>query len=655
MAHTIYGARVHVDRGLVEERVTRELYERVLPLVERETSPLSITAGLTPDEQAPFEAGSMWGPPWGTTWFTFTGVVPEHWEGGRVEAVIDLGFRGDAAGFQCEGLVVDDAGRPVQGIHPRRTHHRIDAIPGPVTVRLEAASNPSFRQFAPSPLGLPETAGEAPLYRFRDAHLALVDSDAEALVHDLDVVDGLMRTMAPTDPRRPRFLRTLERALDACPDVERARGVLRPLLTMRATDSAHRVIAVGHAHIDTAWLWPIRETVRKCTRTFASAVRLMDEWPEYRFACSQAQQYAWIEERHPDLFERITAKVRGGQWIPVGGMWVEADMNLPSGESLARQIVSRAALVRVAVRVTLHRGVDPRRVRLPGIAAAALRSRRHAPVRHPEAVVEQAEPLPPPHVLVGGPRRHPRAHPLPAGRHLQRRDHPRRVAHGSSELRRAAWSDWSLMPFGHGDGGGGPTREMLERARRMADLDGAPRVEIGTPAEFFDARRAEILDGAPVPVWRGELYFETHRGTLTSQLRTKEGNRRCERLLREVELWAATLGRAGRRRPPVARGAHPAVPRHHPRLVDRLGARRRRAVHAAVIEALELAPHGSLLDRLVPATPHAHERGGHPRDEVIDRPGRARCGCRSCERNRAARTGGALTTRTITSSSPTAR
>src|SRR5690606_15788308 len=84
---------------------------------------------------------------------------------------------------------------------------------------------------------------------------------------------------------------------------------------------------------------PTAETVRKCTRTFASAVRLMDEYPEYRFACSQAQQYAWIAERHPDLFERITSKVAAGQWVPVGGMWVEPDMNLPSGESLVRQIV----------------------------------------------------------------------------------------------------------------------------------------------------------------------------------------------------------------------------------------------------------------------------------------------------------------------------
>ncbi len=155
IAHTIYGARVQVDRGLVEERVTRELYERVLPLVEPERRPLAITAGPTPHDQQPFEAGAAWGPPWGTTWFTFTGDIPDAWAGRRVEAVIDLGFKADAAGFQCEGLIVDDAGRPVQGIHPRRTHHRLDATPGPVTVRLEAASNPSFRQFTPSLLGSP--------------------------------------------------------------------------------------------------------------------------------------------------------------------------------------------------------------------------------------------------------------------------------------------------------------------------------------------------------------------------------------------------------------------------------------------------------------------------------------------------------------------
>ena len=144
------------------------------------------------------------------------------------------------------------------------------------------------------------------------------------------------------------------------------------------------------------------------------------------------------------------------------------------------------------------------------------------------------------------------------------------------------WSDWSLMPYGHGNGGGGPTREMIERARRFADLDGAPRVTPGTTDEFFDRVEAEIAAGAPVPVWNGELYFEMHRGTLTSQAKTKVGNRRCEA--------SAARGRAvvgvGRRRCPtevaaeldaaVEGRAAAAVPRHHPRLVDHLGLRGQR-------------------------------------------------------------------------------
>jgi alpha-mannosidase len=104
------------------------------------------------------------------------------------------------------------------------------------------------------------------------------------------------------------------------------------------------------------------------------------------------------------------------------------------------------------------------------------------------------------------------------------------------------WSDWSLTPYGHGNGGGGPTREMVERARRMADLDGLPRTELGTVGGFFEAVEAEAASGAPVPVWHGELYFEMHRGTLTSQVRTKVGNRRNERLLHEAELWWTMLG-----------------------------------------------------------------------------------------------------------------
>ncbi len=123
---------------------------------------------------------------------------------------------------------------------------------------------------------------------------------------------------------------------------------------------------------------------------------------------------------------------------------------------------------------------------------------------------------------------------------------PAEMRYAETNFKEHGWSDWALMPFGHGNGGGGPTREMMERAGRMADLDGVSRISVGTPDEFFDHVEAEIDAGAPVPIWAGELYFEMHRGTLTSQAATKVGNRRCERLLREAELWWAPL--AGRRR-----------------------------------------------------------------------------------------------------------
>ncbi|HWM22555.1 MAG TPA: glycoside hydrolase family 38 C-terminal domain-containing protein, partial [Ilumatobacteraceae bacterium] len=467
---------------------------------------------------------------------------PDHWAGRRVEAVIDLGFHRDAAGFQCEGLVVDDAGLPVQGIHPRRTNVAVGSKPGPVVLMVEAASNPSFPQFRPSPLGSPATAGEERLYRFRRAELVVVDSEAEALMHDLEVIDGVMRSLALDDPRRPRLLRDIERALDAVPDVAAARHAIEPALALPARSSAHHIIATGHAHIDTAWLWPIRETRRKCERTFASAVRLMDEHPGYRFVCSQAQQYAWIEERRPELFARIAAKVDSGQWVPVGGMWVESDMNLPSGESLVRQIVHGQRYFEQ------HFGQRCTEVWIPDVFGYPAGLPQVFAAGGMKRFVTQKlswnkQNRFPHHTFwwegLDGTRVLTHFPPVDT---YNAEITPAECAHAVENFSEHGWSDWSLMPFGHGDGGGGPTREMLHRAHRLADLDGAPRVEIGTPAEFFQHVEREIHLGAPVPVWRGELYFETHRGTLTSQIRTKLGNRRCERLLREVELWAATSG-----------------------------------------------------------------------------------------------------------------
>jgi len=561
---------VHDDRELAERRIDRDLWERVLPLVHADRASMSIEAGPSPGELTPFVAGSEWGAPWQTTWFRFSADVPAGWDdrpGTRVEAVVDLGFTLAQAGFQAEGLVVSRTdGTPVQGIHPDRTCVVIEAdelATGRVVLLVEAASNPTFVQFAPSSEGLPETASADPIYRFRTADLVLVDLETEALVHDLDVLDDTMRSLALADPRRAKIRRSIIIALDALPEVDDARRALathlRPITLDGDVDGGgdgdvhghagdarrHRIIATGHAHIDTAWLWPIRETIRKCTRTFASAVGLMDDDPTFRFTCSQAQQYAWIEESQPALFDKIVAAAARGQWLPVGGMWVESDMNLPSGESLARQIVHGQRYF------TDRFGAPCREMWIPDVFGYPAGLPQLFVAGGMDRFVTQKlswnkqnrfphhtfrwEGLDGTSVLTHFP-------PVDT---YNAQIRPSEIAHSIRNFREHAWSDVSLMPFGHGDGGGGPTREMLERARRIADVDPSVSLEIGSVDDFFTAVEDEAVRGAPVPVWRGELYFETHRGTLTSQLRTKIGNRRCERLLVEAELWEAALAVAG--------------------------------------------------------------------------------------------------------------
>jgi alpha-mannosidase len=550
---------VHNDLKLVEARLRRELHERVLPAIYRDSIPLTVAAWDAPGEPVsfdeamrgdyrPFTLGDHWSRPWGTTWFRFSVDVPIEMVGPQLEAVVDLGFHPDSAGFQSEGLVWID-GRPVQGIHPRRTGLPLpDVDAGAFTFFVEAASNPAFPGYRPSQLGSLATAGEKPLYRLKQASLGQRDDDVFGLLLDVDVVLGLASSLPAGQARRVRAMRQLEAAFNVL-DLEHvaatavaARRVLRPALDLAARAGSHRVVAVGHAHIDSAWLWPIRETKRKCARTFASAIRLMDDYPDYHFTCSQAAQYDWIERDQPAIFEGIRDKVAAGQWHPVGGMWVEPDMNLPSGESIVRQLVvgQRYFESRFGMRSSVIWIPDvfgypaslPQIFRAGGCTRFVTQKLSWNKQNvFPHSTFEW-EGLDGSQVLTHFP-------PVDT---YNAEIVPSEVWYAESNFKEHGWSNWSLMPFGHGNGGGGPTREMMERARRMADLDAVTPISVGTPEQFFGHVEAEIAAGAPVPVWSGELYFEMHRGTLTSQSKTKMGNRQCERLLREAELWWAAAG-----------------------------------------------------------------------------------------------------------------
>ncbi|TJZ49498.1 alpha-mannosidase [Streptomyces piniterrae] len=556
---------MHDDRLLVEGRLERALGQFIRPAQYAARVPLRLSVWHVAGEPVPvrealratyepFAAGDAWGPPWSTSWFRLAGEVPPEWAGRRVEAVIDPGFSGDGPGFQAEGLVHDADGVPLKGIHPRNRHIPVGSpARGGEEVRLllEAAANPAvLRDFRPTDLGDVRTAPRQPLYRFASADLAVLDETVWQLILDIEVLSELMYELPADRPRRHEILRALENMLDALDlhDVgataAAARAELADVLSRPASASAHRVSAAGHAHIDSAWLWPLRETVRKASRTFANVTQLAEEYPELVFACSQAQQYAWVRDHQPHIWERIKEAVRAGNWAPVGSMWVESDANMPGGEALARQIVHGKRFFLEEL------GVETEEIWLPdsfGYTAAFPQLARLAGAKWfltQKLSWNQTDRMPH-HTFwwegIDGTRVFTHFPPVDT---YNSQFHARELAHAERNFADKGRATRSLVPFGWGDGGGGPTREMLERARRLRSLEGSPRVEVEPPARFFEAAHEEY--GAAAPVWSGELYLEFHRGTYTSQAKTKQGNRRCEHLLREAELWATTAAvRAG--------------------------------------------------------------------------------------------------------------
>ncbi|TQF73845.1 alpha-mannosidase [Rhodococcus spelaei] len=548
---------MHDDRLIVEARLRRFVDQRLGAALYRESAAATLEAWPVPDEPVPvaealvqeftpISVGACWGRPWSTLWLHATGSVPAHWldrPGLEPELVVDPGFTG-GPGFNAEALAYRPDGSAIKAVSPMNDHVPVDPY-RPLDVYLELAANPDVAGagFRPTALGDKSTAGEEPLYRLRRVDLALRDLTVWELTQDIAVLDGLMHALPFDLPRRHEILRALERMLDAVdPDdiagtAANGREQLREVLARPAYASAHHLIAVGHAHIDSAWLWPVRETVRKCARTFANAVALMEDHPGFRFACSSAQQLAWVKEDYPELFERIRARVATGHFVPVGGMWVEADTNMPGGEALARQFVA-------GKRFFLEEfGVDTPEVWLPdsfGYSAALPQLVRLSGSQYflTQKISWNQTNRMPHHTFrwegIDGTQVFTHFPPVDTyNSELSGHD----LGHAQRNYREQGAGTVSLVPFGWGDGGGGPTREMLAAARRTRSLEGSPTVTLDSPVNFF--RQAQAEYPAP-PVWSGELYLELHRGTYTSQAKTKQGNRRSEHLLREAELWAAT-------------------------------------------------------------------------------------------------------------------
>ncbi len=501
----------------------------------------------------PFPVGGAWGPPWDTTWFRIRGTVPAGWAGKQVAFGFAIGNAG-STGFGAEALLWRD-GRPVQGLSPNHRDYIVaDRAAGGEAVELfvEAAANP------PSPFGtnpwpmlMAEPDGH-PLFTLQRADLHVRDEEFEVFWHDFRVLVDLLVELPEGEPHSLRLYAGLDRACNLLelPDISdswrQAHPVLKELLAERAAPSTHTTSLVGHAHLDTAWLWPLRETVRKCARTFSTVLELMDRYPEFWFVISQAQHLAWMKEHYPDLWERMKVRIAEGRLEPTGSMWVEADCNIPSGESLVRQIFYGKKFYRQEL------GIDTNDVWLPdvfGYSASLPQIMRQSGIRWfltQKLSWNQYNSLPHHSFLwegIDGSRVF--THFPPADTYNGNVS-VKELRYGVQNFKDHDRATRSLYLFGWGDGGGGPTREMLESARRLANVDGVPKLTMQGARDFFTEAEAEIEDPA---VWAGELYLELHRGTYTSQAATKLGNRRSEFALREAELWSSVIAGAADHRP----------------------------------------------------------------------------------------------------------
>jgi alpha-mannosidase len=305
------------------------------------------------------------------------------------------------------------------------------------------------------------------------------------------------------------------------------------------------VYGIGHCHIDTCWLWPWAETKRKVARSWANQCDLMDRYPEHRFTCSQAQQYQWLIRYYPTLYDRVKAYVKKGRFQPIGGSWVEHDTNMPSGESLVRQFLygQRFFESHFGERCQTFWLPDtfgyssqlPQLCRLAGMSRFFTQKLSWNNINKFPHTTFNWVALDGSQVL---------CHMCPSETYTADANFGD-VRRSVTQHKSMDQDKTSLLVFGKGDGGGGPTFQMLDKLRRCRGISDnvglLPRVQMGNSVDdFFGSLEKKAENGTKFVTWYGELYFELHRGTYTTQAKNKLNNRKTEIMMHDVE-YLATL------------------------------------------------------------------------------------------------------------------
>ena len=386
--------------------------------------------------------------------------------------------------------------------------------------------------------------------------LVQIDQPLRDFIATARVALGISKELDANDPTKGRLLNALDAAFKVLDtrepmgealyaSVAPAHDALKAGIEKAGPPMDVDVAATGHAHIDVAWLWTLEQTRRKAGRTFHTVLRLMEQFPDYHFSQSQPQLYDYLKTDYPELLDEIKGRVAEGRWETLGGMWVEADCNITGPESLARQFL----LGRTFYKETFGEGVDSPVLWLPdvfGYSWALPQLLKQANIDYFMTIKigwNQYNRLPYDSFWwqgLDGTKVLTHFSTTPSGQFASTYN-----AKASTEEAIGIWKNFQqkdqqhelLMAYGYGDGGGGPTREMLENIREMAEFPATPRFHQRGVGDFF--RNIEAEAGEVLPEWNGELYLEYHRGTYTTQARNKRANRKSEALLHDAEFLAS--------------------------------------------------------------------------------------------------------------------
>lgn len=493
---------------------------------------------------ADFQVGEFWGGYDRVAWFrTWVPILP-GWKDKKLALRFLVGPR-DGGNSTVETLLYVN-GRPLQGIdvwHEEAWLPPEDIKQDVFFIALKAWSGV---------YQVPERR------RFKIAQLLRIDEGAEEFFYLADNLVKTVKLMDENDLRRTRLLELLNQSFHCINFLKpgsdhfyqsiasSAQFLKAGLERLQVSEIKPRVTGIGHAHIDMAWLWRLAHTREKAARTFATVLHLMRQYPDYRFMHSSPQLYKFLKEDYPDIFQQVKSKIAQEEWEITGGMWVEADTNLPGGESLVRQFLLGLRFMRQEF------GVESLTLWLPdvfGYSAALPQIARKSGIQYfltSKVSWSQFNHFP---------------YDTFNWRGI---DGTELLTHFVTTPEKSAWfytyngqldpsevkgiwdnyrqkdvNDELLLLYGWGDGGGGPTKEMLESARALKNLPGLPEVALGTAESYFE-RLEKRLAGKELPVWDGELYLEYHRGTYTSQAFIKRANRVAEILYHNAE-WLSAL------------------------------------------------------------------------------------------------------------------